>query len=171
MKVRVASLILAGAMVPAICATSLYGRHDLIVLGRVVAYDQLSSLMDITTAPRLEVVIVRIDKRIQGREDSRYVQVRYRHLGDDTRLPSEVFDSKNRWRFVLVRDNSCDASFRVLQHTKVKPADETEISLPHFKPTVGAETEEIPLDQTLPCYLLRPGALKSVGSLRISPSD
>jgi len=151
--------ILACAMSSAVYARWVDGKKDLRIVGRVVAYDQLISLMQITTSSLMEVLIVRVDKRIQGVEKSPYVQVKFRALGDDKGLPPGVFDSKKRWRFTLVRDSTCDASFRTLQNTTDKP-DENEISLPHFKPTTGSELDAIPLDKMLPCYLLQPGSLR-----------
>jgi hypothetical protein len=124
-------------------------RHKVAITGRVLAYDQLSSLSNITSAPKLEVLIVGVET---GPEESRFIKVKYEYMASDKKLPIKVFDSKNKWRFALVRDNTCDGSLRSLQETK--PMAATEISLPHFKSTNGAESEQIPLDLNIPCYVL-----------------
>lgn len=159
---QVVSTIVMLLVISTASAVSISGkrqkRHKLVITGRVVAYNQLISLSNITSAPRLEVLLVRVETRIKGREDSRFIKVNYKYMGDDMKLPIEVFDSKSKWRFALLRDTTCDGSLRSLQETK--PKAETEISLPHFKSTAGAETEEIPLDANIPCYELQHGDLK-----------
>lgn len=157
--VRTIVMLLA---ISTVSAASISGKRQeklkLVITGRVVAYDQLISLTNITNAPRSEFLLVRVETRLKGREDSRLIQVKYVYMGDDLKLPIEVFDSKNKWQFALHRDSTCDGSLRSLQENK--PKAESEMSLPRFKPTNGAETEEIPLDANLPCYVLQHGDLK-----------
>lgn len=121
-------------------------KEELVVTGRVVSYDQLVSLANITSAPQLQVLIVRVAKRVKGREESRYIKVVYKHMQNEAKLPSEVFDGKSHWRFRLMKaatqDHSCKGPLQGLKRTS------------------GAETEDLPSDTSLPCYLLRPGDLK-----------
>lgn len=121
-------------------------KGEVLIVGSVVAYDERVSLANITSAPQLQILIVRIVKRLKGREESRYVKVVYEHMPNEGKLPSEVFDGKWQWRFELmkaaVQDQRCKGPLQGL------------------KRTTGAEGEQIPSDTSLPCYLLRSGDLK-----------
>jgi hypothetical protein len=142
-------------------------KSRLVITGTVVGYDQLMPLTSITSAPQVAVLIVRVDKRISGREKSRYIKVVHRRLyGGEAELPSEIFDSKKRWRFKLSRQPSCDSSLQELESAKGKIEDGAEVSVPRLKRTSGAEVEDIPTDVVLPCYELHPRDFKLNDSAR-----
>jgi hypothetical protein len=142
------------------------GKQDLVITGVVVGYDQLIQLANITSAPQVNVLVVRIEERIKGREESRYIKVIYEHLSGEATLPSEIFDGKNRWSFKLGRQTSCDSSLQALESASGKTEDGTEVSVPRLKRTPGAEAENIPADAMLPCYKLSPRDFKLSGSAR-----
>lgn len=141
-------------------------NHRLTIVGTVVGYDQTMSMVHVTAAPQADLLFIRIRKLIKGRESATYVKVLYQHLNHRTELPREILDARNYWLFKLNRDRDCDSSLRELETTKGEPDAGRRVDVPRFKHTTGAEAEEIPDSATLPCYLLRPGDFKPVGSVR-----
>ena len=127
-------------------------KHELVVAGSVVGYDELIPLANITSAPQLQILIVRVGKRMKGREESRYIKVVYEHMQNEPKLPDEVFDGKRQWRFALMKPSAQD-------HSCKGP-------LQGLKQTTGVDAEKIPGDASLPCYVLRPGDLKPYDSKR-----
>ena len=123
-------------------------KNDQIEMGvKVVGYDELAPLMNLTSAPQIEVLIVRVMKLIKGKEQSDYIKVIYQHLHNQPDLPKEFFDSRHLWRFTLTRASSDDLSCKG--------------PLPRLRPATGAETEQLPGNTSLPCYILRPGGFRS----------
>jgi len=121
-------------------------KPGLILTGVVVGYDESLSLVNVTSAPQLQVLIVRIVRSLKGHEESRYIKVVYQYMHNDPTLPKEIVDGKTQWRFELTRaaaqDQSCMGPLQGL------------------KQTPGADAEEIPNDSNLPCYVLQPGGIK-----------
>jgi hypothetical protein len=130
-------------------------NKSLVVVGTVIAYDQLLPLINITSAPQSQVLLVRIEKRIKGRESAVYVKVVYEYGGDEPSLPKGIFDGKSQWRFLLKRDGRCDSSLREMKAGKPQSKEGEEVTLPHLKFT--DETEVLADDTNLPCYVLKPG--------------
>lgn len=85
----------------------------LTVNGTVVAYE-LSALRlaKLTFVPQTELLIVRVGKRIKGREASRYIKVVYTFGTDEPSLPDAIYAGGNQWRFTLTRDRSCDGALK-----------------------------------------------------------
>ncbi len=131
-------------------------KKSLVVVGTVIAYDQLLPLTNITSAPQSQVLLVRIEKRIQGRESAGYVKIVYEYGADEPSLPKGIFDGKSQWRFLLKRDGRCDSSLREMKAAKSQTKEGEEVTLPHLKFT--DETERLPDDTILPCYVLKPGS-------------
>lgn len=158
-----AALIIALLMTlpePAASAKCGGGKGErLTVTGTVVAYEQSAlRLAKLTFVPRTERLIVRVDKRIKGREDSRYIKVVYTFGTDEPSLPDAIYAGGNRWRFTLTRDRSCDGAVQdPTSNTDAKAGAQ----IPQLQRTPGAEAEAIPTDSSLPCYALRPRDFRS----------
>jgi hypothetical protein len=133
-------------------------KKSLVVVGTVIAYDPLQALTNITSAPQSQVLVVRIEKRIKGRESAGYLKVVYEYGGDQPSLPKGIFDGKSQWRFVLKRDGRCDSSLKEMKAAKPQSREEEKVTLPHLKFT--DEEERLPDDTTLPCYVLKPGSYR-----------
>ena len=74
------------------------GRR-LTIAGTVVAFEQSAlRVAKLTFVPREERLVVRVDKRIRGDEESRYIRVLYMYPGNEAALPDEIFDGSKRWR-------------------------------------------------------------------------
>ena len=126
----------------------------LTIVGPVVAYERsLTALVQLTFVPNTEVLIVRVDKLIKGKEQAHYLKVVYRYGTDEPSLTKEVLDSSSQWRFRLKRDHNCDSS--VGQMKSVKTPEEEEVTFLGLKFT--GKTEGLTDDTNLPCYLLEPG--------------
>jgi hypothetical protein len=110
-------------------------------------------LMNITSAPQVQILVVCIRRRIEGQEAEPYIKVVYQYGGDGTALPKEIFDGKSQWRFILRRDDLCDSSLGEMKATKAQN-EEGQISLPHLKFTSGMDG--LADDLKLPCYILKP---------------
>ena len=130
-------------------------QRSLKIVGAVVAYNQVAALVNITDAPQQQVLVVRADKALSGKEAGQYLKVIYKYGANEASLPDEVFNGKSRWQFNLTRDCGCDSSL-----AEGQSKSENEIALPMWKQTV--EGEELPQNVKLPCYVLRPKGLTAV---------
>jgi len=131
-------------------------RCDLIVQGKVVAkYVAPIDLVKLTDLPNVETLIVRIEKRLKGRQQSHYIKVRYQYWEGEPVLPDSILDSTKRWRFSLSRNHRCDSSLREMKAAKPETQKSADVDLPYFKFT--GETEGLTDDTNLPCYVLKPG--------------
>ena len=129
-------------------------KQSLEAIGTVVAYDQLVSLTNITSAPQSQVLLVRIAKRIKGQKVGPYIKVVYKYGANEPSLPQEIFDGESQWRFILKRDNGCDSLLGEMKATKPQ-TKEGQVTLPRLKFT--RETEGLRDEARLPCYVLKPG--------------
>ena len=148
-KLLTMRLIVALLVVVSSVTLADYGRRakpELVIVGWVVAYDERASLANITSAPQLQILIVRIAKRLAGREESRYLKVVYEYMQNEAKLPSEVFDGKTQWRFALMKTTVQDQRCRS--------------PLQGLKRITGTGNEEVPSETSLPCYALRSGDFK-----------
>ena len=126
-------------------------QEPLEAIGTVVAYDQLISLTNITSAPKSQVLIVRIARRIKGPKNRSYIKVIYKYAANESPLPQNMFDGNNQWRFILTRDFRCDSTLR-----EMKPIVTTQgQAIPRLKFT--REKDLIQDGVSLPCYVLKPG--------------
>lgn len=128
-------------------------KRSVKIVGVVVAYNQLASLVNITDAPQHQFLLVRVDKSVSG---ERYLKIIYKY-GVNESLPDEVFDGKSKWRFNLTRDCGCDGSPK-----RNESKTEGEIAVATWKETI--EGADVPLDAKLLCYALRPKGFKRVSS-------
>ncbi len=161
-------MLLLALSVIALCGLTVLANErrekQLVIVGTVAGYDQFLSLVNLTSAPQVQLLIVRVEKRIKGREESRYIKVIYKYGTDEPSLPEEIFNGKSQWRFTLTRDHSCDCSVREMQSKQIEGEGGAEATLPRLKRTNA--TEEIPNNANLPCYALRPSDLKPASPAR-----
>ena len=131
-------------------------KEQLKINGRVVGYDQSISLTGLTSSPKIDVLIVHIEKIIKGHEEANYIKVLREYWKDDLSLSKDLTNGKKEWTFLLTKEQGCDGSLREMQSPSKKPSERTEIQVPRYKPSTGAEAEKIPEDLKLPCYRVRP---------------
>src|SRR5690349_3038411 len=132
-------------------------QPGLTIVGPVVAYERsVTQLAQLTFVPNREVVIVRVDKLVKGREQARYLKVVYNYGTDEPSLMKEILNSQKQWRFRLKRDQSCDSS--IGQMKTVEPATKEGALVSGLK--FISETEVLPDETSLPCYELKPGDYK-----------
>jgi hypothetical protein len=128
----------------------------LTIVGPVIAYERsVTRLAQLTFVPNTEVLIVRVDKLIKGQEQAHYLKVVYRYGTDEPSLAKEVFDGRSQWRFTLQRDRNCDSAIGQMKSVKTQTKEGEEVTLSGLKFT--GETEGLPDDTNLPCYVLKPG--------------
>jgi hypothetical protein len=129
-------------------------NRSIVAIGRVIAYDQLAPLASITVAPQSQPLVVRIQQRVKGREDSDYVKVLFNFGINEEPAPEKLFDGKSIWRFTLKRDQKCDSTLTEMNFTSRKSGD-----LPVSRLNFVNETERPDSSVILPCYELRPAKL------------
>ena len=134
---------------------------DLVIVGTVVAYDPMSSLHLLTSAPNAQLIVVRIDNIIEGHEESRYVKVVHRALYSTRNLPPEIFDGNRRWRFDFIKDCRCDGALSRSRSDAQEVTDEGVLLDSGIERTAGAEAEPLSMDAILPCYEIMLDALSS----------
>ena len=123
----------------------------------VVARDRLNLLGNAANKdiPQTELFIVRLEQHEPIAKDSLYLNVYYQWRVGEPTLPTEFFKARRQWRFVLARIPDCDGTVRQMVTTYNEKREPSP-----FDPTLlpirldGAKDEHIPLDKTLPCYLL-----------------
>src|ERR1044071_5529669 len=70
-------------------------QSRLMIVGLVIAYEiSVTRLAQLTFVPNREVVIVRVDKLIKGREEARYLKIVYTAGTDQPSLSKEIFDGR-----------------------------------------------------------------------------
>jgi hypothetical protein len=152
----------AAATVSATCDIGMSHRK-LTTVGTVVAYDQpVSGLAMLTSVPMEQILIVRLDRSINRKQESKYIKLSFRRWFNEPELPSGILNSKNKWRFSLTRDINCDGSTRELQSDRSRTEEGKGVVLQRLRRTSGAEKEEVPDALILPCYVLRPGGLRRI---------
>ena len=122
-------------------------RHSQKVVGAVVAYDRMLPLANITSAPQLQILVVRSHVKTGGKEEIRYFRVVYKRFQSEPDLPVGVFDGRRMWRFDLIEAPPEEDACKGPLHDR--------------KRTVGSESTEVPDAAGLPCYLLRPDGVKT----------
>jgi hypothetical protein len=136
---------------------------SIVAVVRIIAYDQYAPLMSITAAPQSQPLLVRLQKRIRGRENSPYIKVVYRYGINEMSLPEKLYDGKSLWRFILMRDHDCDSSLREMSLVKnTHKQEQGNVTLPRLN--FVNETESPRNDVILPCYELRPSNFALVAS-------
>lgn len=148
----IVALLIVYSKPPTTVSDSPHGSQSLEAIGTVVAYDQLGALTNITSVLQSQVLIIRIARRIKGRENQSYIKVVYEYAANESSLPQNIFDGNSQWRFVLKRNLSCDSTLKEMKATKTKAGD---IMVPRLKFT--REIEILEDEVNLPCYVLKPG--------------
>ena len=103
---------------------------------------------NLTWGIQIEILVIRVEKSIAGRESSKYLKVVYEHLHGQPNLPKEIYDGRSSWRFALTKASTDD--------------DSCSGPLTQITRTVGAQEEPLPNDVSIPCYVLQPGHVKRV---------
>jgi hypothetical protein len=134
-------------------------NRQLKINGRIVGYDQSVSLTGLTSTPKIDVLIVRVEKIIKGQEKANYIKVLREYWKDDFSLSKDLTNDRKEWTFLLTKAQGCDESLREMQFPSKKTSEGTEIQVPRYKPSTGAEAEGIPEDLKLPCYRVRPDGI------------
>jgi len=127
------------------------------VVGTVIAYNQLSNLILITSAPSRAALIVRT--RPTAHKPSELIKVHYTYWSSEKPnnggFPAELITGTRLWRFKLVSDAPCEPLQDAVPFTDVKTGKEVGERLPVWKLLPGAENEKVPFGETLPCYSLK----------------
>jgi hypothetical protein len=123
-------------------------KHRLIVTGVPVGCDALAPLANLTFGIQIEILIVRVERSISGKERSHYLKVVYQHLHGQPDLPREIYERQSLWQFALTRASKDDGSCTG--------------TLSDITPMPGTQPERFPRDDSIPCYVLRPGQLQKV---------
>ena len=126
------------------------------VIGIVVAHDDGLELADGSCRA---MAIVRVRSHLKRKQISKYLLIRYQYPCA-TGLPNEVFDGKRQWHLSVTRQMNCDQSHEDLKYLVQISPDGTVSQIPLLKPVPGKESEKIPTDVKLPCYVLLPSDLK-----------
>lgn len=157
------------------------------VEGNVVAIDALAPMEGLTFGMQQEIFIFRIEKLIQGNEDSRYIKVKYVYYSNASPLVSGLLKGGvNKWKIKLERDQNCDSNLEEMSFSKSyvveninkemlekmveKMADGSDASVDgvkegpkilRLKDTGGLA--DVPKSRKIPCYILKPESIKSLG--------
>lgn len=124
-------------------------NKKIVLSGKVVAYENSGlRIAHLTDILREEIFYVKVEKIQKGKEDSKYIKVRYSYRGEKSDLPENLLEGKNLWKFVLFRDKECD---------QVGIIKNSPISLIKID-----ENEELPQDTNIPCYLLVKEKIKAI---------
>ena len=125
--------------------------------GIIVAHDDGLELADGSCR---QYAIVHVRGRSKPKQNRKYVLVRYQS-GCAALLPREMLEGKRQWQFSVTRQVNCDQRQDDLKYLMQMSPDGTVSRLLLLKPVVGKESEKIPADIKLPCYLLLPGDFKT----------
>lgn len=85
------------------------------ITGEIVAYDKLSSLISISSAPKIQTFILKVDKVIKGNEPENYIVVVHKTFDNENKLLEKILKGSNKVKLKLGREKSCDSSLEKLQ--------------------------------------------------------
>lgn len=127
--------------------------QKVVLRGKVVAYENSAvRIARLTDVPREETFFVKVEAVSKGKENSEFIKVKYRYLGEENALPENLFEGKNRWKFVLFRNKECDQKGIF---------ENQDVSLVKVD-----ENEKLTQDTSLPCYSLLKEKLKAIKNSR-----
>lgn len=139
---------------------SAYKLDEVRLRGTIVGFDSLASSGNITYAPQSQLLIVRINKMISGREQSRYIIVIYEYFASEDRfLPDLISGRQKRWEFVLSRRTSCDNPLAKIRYAKGFSLEGKEI-FKVLRLEDNGGLDDVPDSKILPCYEVRTEGLK-----------
>jgi hypothetical protein len=127
-------------------------KSKLKALGTVVAEERLFGHIYSDKAAKTKYFIVRLDRIIDGQEQSRYVLIQRSWKLENYPAPIDN-ENETQWEFSLEKKNGCSKSLRELQFAFF--ADDNNKPnglLPRLRRKQGAEAERLPFNETLPCY-------------------
>ncbi len=120
---------------------------ELKIKGSIVIYDVTPEGYNLNYSGASKIYVVKVSKIITGKVDSDYLFV-----VTNKKFNKGDFKIKKTFEFKLQRAKACDdkiRSFRNLFET------EDERYIPRVRLSSGVTLEGMPLDETLPCYVLR----------------
>jgi hypothetical protein len=120
---------------------------DLKIRGSIVMYDVVPVGFNLSFSGPSMMYVVKISKIISGQESSNYIFV-----ASTKTFKKSDFKANKTIEFTLKRIKACDNKIKnyenLLTAGNGKP-------IPALKLSSGAKMEDMPLDETLPCYLFR----------------
>jgi hypothetical protein len=154
--------ILFFANAPAYAQGAVKARADrpmLRVVGTVVGFDPSSNLVLGFESLRGDLLLVRVDKVLAGKEKAKYIKIHYQYFPGEPPLPRKMFEHKTQWCFWIKREPYDDYPLRQLLYTEAR--DESGKVLPpdvRMERVPGMENEQLPPENTiLPAYEIRSG--------------
>ena len=139
------------------------GTPKLKIIGTIIDYDgSVSRALGTAEGVKYEILLVRVDKVLNGKEKSNYIRVNYVYGYDIPPLPDEIFKGIKQWSFELKRDTDYDAPLREMLYVEAKDENGKELPpVPVLVRVPGAENEKLPTEDTIiPTYKLISGKLK-----------
>lgn len=123
--------------------------QKVVLSGKVIAFENsLLRISKLTDVPREETFFVKVETVSKGKETSEFIKIKYRYFGENNALPESLFEGKNRWKFVLHRNQDCDQTGFI---------EDPAVSLVTID-----EKERLPKGLSFPCYVLEKGKPKAV---------
>ena len=133
--------------------------------GTIIAYNQVLSLVLITSAPSSAAFIVRT--RPAGHKPSQLIEIHYSYWISDkpnnSGFADELIDGTRLWRFKLTKTTGCEPLREGIPGVDVNTGKEFGERLPIWKLLPRTENEKLPFGETLPCYSLKAHDYKSIG--------
>lgn len=126
------------------------------IIGVVVAHDDG---LEVARGSCRQVAIIRIQNRANRKQLNPYVLLRFQY-SCATRLPDEMLNGKQSWRFLVARDLRCDQKLEDLMYWRGMNEDGSWYREPRLKRISRVEEEKIPTQVGLPCYVLPPNDFK-----------
>ncbi len=140
-----AAVVLIGYALSAHISEARSGRKEVKFSGQVVAFDQTANLLNLTSAPQLQVLVVKVDDA-KRKELPPYVKVVVSRFYGEPELHSTVFEPGNRLRFVV--------------WSNPKMLEICRSALPHIRWLAPNKESDIPSMDSLKCFESRPQSLK-----------
>jgi hypothetical protein len=137
-------------------------KRKIKIIGTVIGFDSFAATGNLTFAPQSQLLIVRIDKSLKGKEKAQYIKIIYEYFSsEDTFLPNLISSEKKQWKFNLVKENSCDSSLQEVKYGKSTSLDgKEEIKFLRLKDIGGLKNISESIE--LPCYILKSDGLKLI---------
>ncbi len=141
------------------------GTPKLKIIGTVIGYDgSVSRSLGVAEGMKYEILLVRVDKVLKGKEKSKYIRINYVYGYDIPPLPDEIFDGVKQWSFELKRDTDYDDPLREMLYVRAEDEKGKELPpVPVLARVPGAENEKLPTEDTIiPAYKLIPGKFRGL---------
>lgn len=109
----IATAVLGGA----VCLLTAAPRERRVVRATVVAYEQSTALMNLTSAPQIHVFIVRTEKASSAAGSERFLRVVLQTFHGQT-LPPGLFEGGHQWRMTGITSAASEACTAPLKNLK-----------------------------------------------------